>query len=103
MNLQAVWKYLAAIRHYGFEDAMVEPAHLDSRAGVVEQVDPSRIGTVSTDGDVVMHGMRTENGMRIRMLEGEQAVEIRPIDRCCYSAKCHPQSDAASPPYPESV
>jgi hypothetical protein len=44
--------------------------------------------------------------MRIRMLEGEQAIEVSTIDRpgCNFSAECHPQSDtAASPPYPASV
>jgi hypothetical protein len=49
--------------------------------------------------------MRTENGMRIRMLEGKQAIEVSPIDRagCRYFGKCHPHKDTASPPYPESV
>jgi hypothetical protein len=42
--------------------------------------------------------------MRIRMLEGEQAIEVSPIDRpgCNFSAQCHPQG-TASPPYPAPV
>ena len=74
MNLQSVRKYFAAIRHDGFEDAVVQLLHLDSRGAIVEQVRSERIGPIRADGDEVMGGMRTENGMRIRMLEGEQAI-----------------------------
>jgi len=101
MNLQAVWKYFATIAHYGFEDAMVELLHLDSRGVIVQQVHADRVGTISTDGDEVMRRMRTENGMRIRMLEGEQAIEVNERQRSNLAGKCHPQSDTASAPYPE--
>src|SRR5262245_18608251 len=105
MNLQSVWKYFAGIRHDGFEDAVVELLHRDSRGAIVEQVHSDRIGPIRTDGDEVMCGMRTENGMRIRMLEGEQAIKASAIDRprSNLAGECHPQSDTASAPYPDSV